>query len=148
MSDLRVMWRAEQKRQRTFARELKARTSYGVFRWRGDNRYALDTAEFVYRHQGAADRKARQLGDPYVVRSIISAVNPIQRFQPRFLTDTQLGELSNLWHLSRTALSGRDGSSRYKRMLWASDAFHKAHPHISSTAAYKDLDAMLAFGGR
>lgn len=75
-------------------------------------------------------------------------MNPVQRFQSRFLTDKQLGELVELWHLSRTALSGRDGDSRYKRVIWASDAFHTAYPDISSTAAYKDLDAKLAFERR
>lgn len=64
------------------------------------------------------------------------------RYTPRFVTPAQLGELINLYHLSRTALSGTE-ASRYKRVVWASAAFHQAHPSVSSTAAYKDLDAQL-----
>lgn len=59
-------------------------------------------------------------------------------YEPRFVTKVQLAELVNLYHLARTALSGKD-DSRYQRMLWASREFHKANPTISETAAYKDL---------
>lgn len=60
-------------------------------------------------------------------------------------------ELSNLWHISRTALAGQytddgrthKGSSRYYRMLWTSGEYAKAHPETSSTAAYKRLDRMV-----
>ncbi len=50
-------------------------------------------------------------------------------------------ELANLWHLSRVALA-RSGvqASEYERRLWASKAYHDAHPETSSTAAYKVLD--------
>jgi hypothetical protein len=65
------------------------------------------------------------------------------RFEPRFVPERLLGELSELWHLSRVPFN-----SRYERMLWASREFSKHHPEISATAAYKDLDCMLAFGGR
>jgi hypothetical protein len=68
----------------------------------------------------------------------------VERFTPRFIPTHLLGDLFELWHTSRVAR----GNSRYERMLWASDQFHKAHPEISSTAAYKDLDGMLAFGVR
>ena len=74
MSYLRDLMRAEKSRAAQYDRERKARTSYGVFQWRGDNRYTLDAAEFVYKHRGAAERKARALGDPYVVREILSVV--------------------------------------------------------------------------
>lgn len=65
-------------------------------------------------------------------------------FKPRFVPDHLLAELSNLWHLSRVPHHGR-----YDRMLWTSSEFHKAHAElgISSTAVYKDLDAMISFGG-
>lgn len=65
-------------------------------------------------------------------------------FRPRFVPESLLNDLSNLWHLSRVP----HGLNRYKRMLWASDEFHKAHPGVSATAAYKDLGDMLEFGGR
>lgn len=64
-------------------------------------------------------------------------------YTARFINPAHEGELSNLWHLSRTALSGKD-SSRYQRMLWASKEFAKAHPEVSSGGAYKDLDGMLS----
>lgn len=63
-------------------------------------------------------------------------------FKPRFVPEHLLGELSNLWHLSRVPKN-----TRYERMLWASSEFSKAHPEVSATGAYKDLDAMLEFGG-
>jgi hypothetical protein len=40
-----------------------------------------------------------------------------------------------LFHLARTA--GKD--TRYQRKLWASREYEKAHPEVSSTAAYKEL---------
>ncbi len=62
----------------------------------------------------------------------------------RFITDSQFAELVNLFHLAKTALSGKD-DSKYQRMIWASKEFHKAHPNISATYAYKDLsDAVNA----
>lgn len=63
-------------------------------------------------------------------------------YTPRFVTSEQLLELFDLWHIARTALSGK-GCTRYTRLLWASAEFHKAHPEVSATAAYKDLDSAL-----
>ena len=57
----------------------------------------------------------------------------------RFIKDSQSGELVNLYHTAKIALSGKE-CTRYTRMLWASKEFSKIHPEISSTAAYKDLD--------
>lgn len=65
-------------------------------------------------------------------------------FHPRFVRASDLGELSNLWHLSRVP----HGLHRHGRLLWASAEFHKAHPDVTVTAAYKDLEGMLEFGGR
>ena len=67
------------------------------------------------------------------------AVSP--GYQVRFIRPGQAGELMDLFHLARTALSGKDASN-YNRMLWASNEFHKAHPEVSATAAYKDLDGL------
>ena len=61
---------------------------------------------------------------------------------PRFVTEKQLMELVNLFHLAKCALSGKS-CTRYDRMVWASGVFHKDNPTISSTAAYKDLDSAL-----
>ncbi len=63
-------------------------------------------------------------------------------FKPRFVPEDLLPELSNLWHLSRVPVN-----TRYERLLWTSREFSKAHPELTSTAVYKDLDAMLEFGG-
>ena len=51
-------------------------------------------------------------------------------------------ELINLYHLARTALSGKD-DSRYKRIIWASKWFSKEHPEVTSTQAYLELDSLL-----
>lgn len=60
----------------------------------------------------------------------------------RFVPSSLYGELINLYHLARTALSGQD-DSKYARMCWACREFHKAHPEISQSGAYKDLSAKL-----
>lgn len=60
------------------------------------------------------------------------------RFVPRHL----YGELINLYHLAKCALSGQS-CSKYDRMIWAAKEFHKAHPEISETGAYKDLSSNL-----
>lgn len=64
----------------------------------------------------------------------------------RFVTRAQGTELVNLFHLARTALCGKGKGipSRHEKMLWASGEFHKEHPEISSTAAFKDLEALLS----
>lgn len=55
-------------------------------------------------------------------------------------TEPMLVELCNLFHLAKTALAGRGKQvTRYDQKLWASREFHKVHPEISSTAAYKAL---------
>lgn len=64
-------------------------------------------------------------------------------YAPRFVTDEQLAELVNLYHLARAALNEGRGASSYDRMLWAAKQFNKDNPAISSTAAYKDLSAAL-----
>jgi hypothetical protein len=70
-------------------------------------------------------------------------------YRVRFIRPDQAGELMNLYHTARTALSGQ-ASGRYERMLYASKWFHKEHPEVSETAAYKDLDGLLSnwFGAR
>ena len=65
------------------------------------------------------------------------------RYKVRFIRPSFEGELINLYHLARTALSGQS-CTRYDRMLWASNAFHVDHPEVSATGAYKDLDGLLA----
>ena len=60
----------------------------------------------------------------------------------RFVRQADYGELINLYHLARTALSGKD-NSKYARMIWASGEWAKAHTYTSATGAYKDLSANL-----
>lgn len=62
----------------------------------------------------------------------------------RFINACDKHELINLYHLARTALSGED-DSRWARMCWAARRFSEAHPQVSSTGAYKDLCALLAW---
>lgn len=58
------------------------------------------------------------------------------------LTSTERAELSNLYHLARTALSGQRTSTgeprdtMYDRKLWAASELIKRHPHISHKQAY------------
>lgn len=69
--------------------------------------------------------------------------NPIiGRYKPRFMTDAQMSELINLYHLARVPLSGTK-ASRYNQMLWATKEFGKKYPDIGATAAYKDLSAQM-----
>ena len=69
----------------------------------------------------------------------------VERFHPRWVPESLLPELSNLWHLSRVP----KGNDRHARLVWTADEFHKAHPElgISSTAVYKDLTGMLEVSG-
>jgi hypothetical protein len=64
----------------------------------------------------------------------------------RTWTDAERAELSNLFHLANTALAGTS-PGRYERRLWASKEFSKAHPEVSSTAAYKELCRADAWRG-
>lgn len=62
-------------------------------------------------------------------------------------TREEIAELINLWHLSRVPVSGKylsRGEERYKRLLWTSGEFSKAHPERTSLWAYKVLERQLA----
>lgn len=72
--------------------------------------------------------------------------NPSFSYQVRFIRPNQAADLVNLYHLARVPLSGKHGATKYDQMLWASSEFHKAHPEVSATGAYKDLDGLLAHG--
>ena len=64
-------------------------------------------------------------------------------YRVRFVPTDKSAELVNLYHLARTALSGKDDSP-YQRMIWASGEFARLYPEItSSTGAYKDLCGLL-----
>lgn len=67
-------------------------------------------------------------------------------YRPRFVTETQLLELVNLYHLARTGLAemkGRD--TPYDRTIWAARKFAEANPDVKQTAAYKDLGGALRY---
>ncbi len=51
-------------------------------------------------------------------------------------------ELMNLFHLAKTALSNGD-TSTWSRMCWAAREFNKLHPEITSSNAYKRLEAQV-----
>ena len=82
----------------------------------------------------------------FIVRTMSNAhINKgVNSVALRFVTKEQMSELINLYHLSRVALSGTGKRGKYEQMLWATSEFHKLHPDISATAAYKDLDGQLA----
>lgn len=66
-------------------------------------------------------------------------------------TPEMLAELSNLYHLARTAFAGRRddaGNSmdtRQRRMSWAATEYERLHPEVPRTAAYKALDREVMF---
>lgn len=76
-------------------------------------------------------------------RRTFDGLEVIEPYRPRFITEAQLTEALNLYHLARTALSGRPDQGRLARMTWACDALVKAHPEIGRGGAYKDLSAAL-----
>jgi hypothetical protein len=63
--------------------------------------------------------------------------------QPRFINPEHSAELVNLYHLARTALPV-DVQTPYDRKLWAAREFHKLHPEVTETGAYKALGDLLA----
>jgi hypothetical protein len=58
----------------------------------------------------------------------------------RFIASRDSVELVNLYHLAR----GVAGNDRHERKVKAAQWFHDEHPEVSATAAYKDLDGLLA----
>lgn len=63
-------------------------------------------------------------------------------YQVRFINQHDSTELIDLYHLARTALAyGPADTLQY--MQWASAEFHKRHPEVSRTGAYKDLCGLL-----
>jgi len=82
----------------------------------------------------------------FIVRTMNSeTINKgVSNMALRFITKEQMSELINLYHLSRVALSGTGKCGRYEQMLWATSEFHKLHPEVSASAAYKDLNGQLA----
>lgn len=63
-----------------------------------------------------------------------------ERFSTRFIRQSLLPELANLWHISRV-----HSSDRFERMRYTTDHFQREHPEYTSTQVYKDLDAWLAW---
>jgi hypothetical protein len=63
----------------------------------------------------------------------------------RWIKPEHQGEIVQAYHAARMALSDKPYAeqSPYHRMLWASAQFHKTHPEVSETAAYKDLCGLL-----
>lgn len=62
----------------------------------------------------------------------------------RFVKAIHYPELINLYHLARTALSGKE-NTKYARMLWASQEWAKKYTYTSATGAYKDLSANVNY---
>lgn len=53
-------------------------------------------------------------------------------------------EMSNLWHISRTAVAGQEDRGRYQRLKWCSKWFSVEHKEFSESASYKAFDRMTA----
>jgi hypothetical protein len=61
-------------------------------------------------------------------------------YQVRFIAEGQVAELVKLYHLARSVV----GNDRHERKVKAAQWFHDEHPEVSATAAYKDLEGLLA----
>lgn len=61
-------------------------------------------------------------------------------YRTRFIPQSDAADLVNLYHLARTIV----GYARYERMIQASTWYNQVHPTVSRTAAYKDLEGLLA----
>lgn len=49
-------------------------------------------------------------------------------------------ELLDLWHVARIELGN---PTRHQQMCWVADHYHKAHPEVSATRAYKALERAI-----
>ncbi len=45
-------------------------------------------------------------------------------------------ELLQLWHISRTALAAQNDASRYDRLCWVAEQYHRTHPNTKAVTAY------------
>lgn len=90
----------------------------------------------------AAIRKSMKLVRPCACSACRAALGG---YQVRFIKPDDAGEIVQLYHTARAALSDKPfpQQSPHHRMLWASAQFHKAHPEVSETGAYKDLCGLL-----
>lgn len=70
--------------------------------------------------------------------SLYSALE--QPYKTRFIPQADAAGLINDYHVARSVV----GSSRHARMVQAAAWYAAGHPQTSSTAAYKDLDGLLA----
>lgn len=66
----------------------------------------------------------------------------VPEYQVRFIPAEDRFKLVNLYHLARTALSGK-ASGPYERMQWASKEYARGSNSASETGAYKDLCGLL-----
>jgi hypothetical protein len=66
-----------------------------------------------------------------------------ESYRVRFIDPADAAELTNLYHLARTALAGLRHANRYDRMQWAARAYANDHPGVRPTGAYKDLEGLL-----
>lgn len=64
-------------------------------------------------------------------------------YRPRFITEEQLTEAVNLYHLARTALAATADQSKHARKVWAARELAKKYGLPHSAGAYKDLCGAL-----
>lgn len=96
---------------------------------------AMRMKELYSRRMALVNEIERRAGPG--MRRLPKGFGPMKR-NPRGLTETQMIELIKLYHLARTALSGKSDTP-YDRMLWAAKEFVKEHPEVSNKAAYLAL---------
>ena len=101
----------------------------------------LDSSEITIVRNGPRSGHSHRQGYSYVPTALVNQLLPAIEppYQPRFVPDDLVPSLMEFWWMSQAY-----ETSRYDRMLWTSNRFHKEHPKLSSTAVYKDLDGLLS----
>ena len=63
---------------------------------------------------------------------------PVVEFKPRFLSESQMAEIVEFWHLSRVKYTGR-----HDRLTLACKWFNDKYPDVRG--AYKDLSDLVSW---
>lgn len=93
-----------------------------------------DSAELIRRY----DARLAQLMAAPVAAQVVPAV--VAKLEPTAPTPH---EVSELWHISRTALAGKS-ATRFDRMQYVQRELVKAFPHVSAKTIWNQLTAELA----
>ncbi len=115
---------------REYQKDVKAATQY---------RLDIDGSEYatydtLKEAQGIAKVEAK--GKRFKIVPVMSNPDESRALVP--FTEAEAREISNLWHISRTALAGTR-PTHYDRMIWTAKEWEKEHPG-QHMRAYKHID--------